>query len=213
MVAASRVLGRLREEARRGRRLVHALDEEPALGHHVDVSAQRAVHEGQPDAGGDLLHRDVVGEVRPDAPVLLLEDVVVDPAAARGPAATGGSGSRRSDRPARAPGPISWIAGSNGSRCSSVEADDHGVERSADANGSASAAATHVLDASPTLRAAARAARPSGRHRRPRRRSPPRPPRRADLRRTRRRARASRRRGTRRRAGGSAPRTRDQHRR
>ena len=66
------------------RRLDHPLDEEPAVSHHVDVSAERAMHEGQPDARGDLLQGDVVGQVGPDPPVLLTEDVVVDPAAPRG---------------------------------------------------------------------------------------------------------------------------------
>ena len=61
------------------------------------------MHERQIDARRDLLHRDVVGEVRADAPVLLVEDVVVDPAAARAPGAAGGSGTGRTGRRARAP--------------------------------------------------------------------------------------------------------------
>ena len=46
------------------------------------ISAQWAVHEGQIDSGGHLFERGVIVDVRPDPPVLLPQDLVVDPAAA-----------------------------------------------------------------------------------------------------------------------------------
>ena len=55
----------------------------PCARHRVDVLRQRPVHERQHHARRELLHRDVGREVRADAPVLLVEDVVDHPAAVR----------------------------------------------------------------------------------------------------------------------------------
>jgi hypothetical protein len=77
------VLGSSGEEPFGGHRLLHPLDEEPMGGHGIDVTRDGTVHERQDDAGRELFHRDVFREVRPDAPVLLLEDVVDDPSAVR----------------------------------------------------------------------------------------------------------------------------------
>src|SRR5581483_78038 len=77
------VLGRPRQEPLRGSRLLHPLDEQAGGGHGIDVAVERAVDEGEAHPRRHLLLRLVVGEVGPDAPVLLLEDVVVDPAAVR----------------------------------------------------------------------------------------------------------------------------------
>src|SRR5437588_7052747 len=70
------------DEAGRRRRLLHALDQEPGRGHGVDVPRQRAVDEGDVDVLVHLLDAAVFDEVGADAPVLLVEDAVVDPAAA-----------------------------------------------------------------------------------------------------------------------------------
>ena len=78
------VLPGLVQEARRRRRFVHVLDQQPRFTHHVYVSAQRSVHEGQIHPGRHFLDGRVGAEVGAHPPVLLLEDVVVDPSAPRG---------------------------------------------------------------------------------------------------------------------------------
>ncbi len=50
----------------------------------LHIAAQRSVHEGKFDTRCHLLDARVVDEVRADAPVLLLQDLVVDPPAPRG---------------------------------------------------------------------------------------------------------------------------------
>ena len=165
------VLGRLRQEARRRRRLVHVLDQEPALGHHVDVSAQRAVHEGQSDAGRHLLDGHVVGQVGPDPPVLLVEDVVVDPAAARGLEQRVVQEAARSGRRARGPGRSRRSPARTG-RGARAQADDDRVERRRPRTAAPSAVPRTYADRPPRSRAPRRSGPRSGRRPRPRRRAP-----------------------------------------
>jgi hypothetical protein len=59
------------------------LDQQAVGRELVDIPVERAVHERQVDTRRNRLHRDVVGQIRADAPVLLVEDVIDHPAAAR----------------------------------------------------------------------------------------------------------------------------------
>ena len=88
-----------------GARFVHVVDQQTHLTHHLYVSAQGAVHEGQVDPGGHFLDGRVVPEVRTDPPVLLLEDVVVDPAAPRSLEQRVVQEEEAAARRARGPGP------------------------------------------------------------------------------------------------------------
>ncbi len=112
------VLPRRGEEARRGRRLVHVLDQQTHFTHHVYVSAQRAVHEGQIDPGRQLLERRRRrgGRARPASTAP--RGSGRRSSRCPGPAAMGGSAAGGSAHRARAPGRSHGSHGSIGSMCS-----------------------------------------------------------------------------------------------
>ena len=76
------------EELDERRRLLHRRQQEVARRERVDVAREGPVGEVDPHPGVHLLGADALGEVGPDAPVALAEDLVVDEAAA-GPVVQG----------------------------------------------------------------------------------------------------------------------------
>src|SRR5438270_5999354 len=68
-----RVLLGLGQETRCRRGLLHALDDEPAGDHGVDVAGQRTVDEGDVDVLLHFLERLVLDQIGTDPPVLLVE--------------------------------------------------------------------------------------------------------------------------------------------
>src|SRR6476661_8842535 len=108
------VLPRRSDEAGRGRRLFHVLDQQTHFTHHVYISAQWAVHEGQIDPGGDLFEGGVVVDVWPDPPVLLPR-IWSSIQPLPGVWSSGWFRSRRKRPPGARTRAISWMHGSIGS--------------------------------------------------------------------------------------------------